>query len=196
MLAITVDILDDEKVVAALKKMNSYEAPKALRLALRDTAKKAPPRLSKEIRKEYTLTAKRVKRDIDIQAREYGYKYLIKTSYRPITVANYKMRPNPWRRMPGGGVGFSIYKGRKEFVKNGFVGSGAQGVNLPFVRITRDRYPIKPIYGPSIGAITTGDSLFGDSIMRRVEKELTDALRAGINRRFGAFLRGYGRVTG
>ena len=196
MLAVTVDILDDEKVISALRKMNSYEAPKALRLALRDTAKKAPPRLSKEIRKEYTLTAKRVKRDIDIQAREGGYKYLIKTSYRPITVNNYKMRPSPWRRMPQGGVGYSIFKGRKEFVKNGFVGTAAQGVNLPFVRLSKERYPIKPIYGPSIGAITTGDSLYGDTIMNRVEKELVGSLKAAINRRFGAFLRGYGRVTG
>ena len=196
MIGITVDILDDEKVVAALKKMNSYEAPKALRLALRDTAKKAPPRLSKEIRKEYNLTAKRIKRDIDVQAREGGYKYLIKTSYRPITVMNYKMKPSPWRKQDGGGIQFSIFKGRKEFIKGGFVATGAQGVNLPFKRISKQPYPIEPLYGPSIGAITTGDSLFGDPIMRRVEKELTDALRSGINRRFGAFLRGYGRVTG
>tara|TARA_B100000459_G_C8536375_1_gene182916 strand:+ start:205 stop:780 length:576 start_codon:yes stop_codon:yes gene_type:complete len=189
---ISVDILNDKKVIAALKKMDSFAAPDALRKALRDTSKKAPPRLSKEIRQEYTLTAKRIKRDIRIKPLEQGFKYLVSVSHRPITVMQYKMKPNPWRKMPQGGLGFSIYKGQKEFVKGGFVAEGKQGINLPFKRVGPRPRPFYTLYGPSIAGIVRGDSKFGGSIMGRVERELTAGLSAAVNRRFGAFLRGYG----
>ena len=192
---INVDIFGDVEVKAALVAMTAPQAQKAISTAVRKTANRGSPLLSKAIRQKYKISAKRIKQDIPKKASKINnFKYHVRASYEPITAMSFAAKA-----VKRGGISFSIYKGSNVRIPKGFIASpSGQSHSLPFVRMKKaskyvGRLPLRVIMGPSISGITLGKSKEGVSIMDTVERQMINALETEVKRVLDGMARGFGR---
>ncbi len=188
---ITVDIIGDKEFIKGLAKLNSFEAPEAIRKAIRHTAGSPTKRvISQKVREHYNLKAARVKKDImRPRYEDGGFKVTIRTSYDPMTLMQYG-----FKQTARGGK-YTIFKGQTMFQAGAFKAVGSNGNVLPWVRIGKTRFPVRTMYGPSLAGIITGNSRKGPDLRNSITSELSGILRKRIQKNMGDMLRGFGRVT-
>lgn len=74
------------------------------------------------------------------------------------------------------GLTFSIYKGKRETLKTGFMAKG-----LPFYRTSSSRYPIEVAHGPSVDGMF-GKGAYADEMRDQIKDSVEPAVEKGINR--------------
>jgi hypothetical protein len=151
---------------------------------------------AKEIGARYTLTAARIKQDIR-KPQASGDAITIRFGRRPPTLRGYSGRPlaprggNSGRPLARGGISYSVFRGQREKRSDVFwlpIG-GAPG--LPFRRVKPGRQGMIVLYGPSVGSIFAGKSLFGESIRGTTTAKAQEQFIKGIERELARRSRGF-----
>jgi hypothetical protein len=140
---------------------------------------------AKEIGARYTLTAARIKQDIG-KPQVSGDAITIRFGRRPPTLRGYSGRP-----LARGGISYSVFRGQREKRSDVFwlpIG-GAPG--LPFRRVKPGRQGLIVLYGPSVGSIFAGKSMFGESIRGTTTARAQEQFIKGIERELARRSRGF-----
>lgn len=198
---ISARIIGDRELAQTLSNLSSHDIPKAIRAGVRDAARAGRTTMAKSIGQRYSLTAGRIKQDVDpAQFAQGGQTAVIRTSRKPITAMSYKAKP------AGKAISLSIFRGERTVMKSGFMqhsNTGAFSGTLPFrtnkgrayrgdAKRKKPRAGLDVVVGPSIHAIYTGGH-WAPAIQARTELRIEDALEKGILRSLGAMGRGFGR---
>ena len=174
-----------------LTAMQAFLSPATFERALKGgtqyAAKATPPAIAKAVGARYTWKAGDIKTK-DIKGPRFtdgGTTAILNLSRRPRTAAAFG------GRQIKRGYSFAIFKGQRQTFTRGFLAQGKQGIQLPFYRVGKDRYPIEVIHGPSLGSVFMGDSKFGDVMQKEVEARMAEQFIKGIERELARKQRGY-----
>jgi hypothetical protein len=179
---ITAKLLGKDKLRSTLQRMSAHDVPKAIKAGVRYAAGGGKTAIAKNIRAHYSLKSARIKQDISKPMfRDGGQAAVLRTSRKPPTAMQFKAKDARPK-----GVTMAIYKGKRTKIQGGFIAQG-----LPFVRTSKNRYPLDTIKGPSIHAIYTGGK-FAGQIQHVTEQRMEERLVTGILRHIGRVSRGFG----
>ena len=173
-----------------LKAMEAFLSPvtfaRALQGGTKYAAKAATPAIAKAVGARYTWKAGDIKADVKgPRFTDGGTTAILNLSRRPRTAAAFG------GRQIKRGYSFAIFKGERQTFRRGFLAQGKQGIQLPFYRVGKDRYPIDVIHGPSLGSVFMGDSRFGEVMQKEVEARMSEQFIKGIERELARKQRGY-----
>ena len=174
-----------------LTAMQAFLSPATFERALKGgtqyAAKATPPAIAKAVGARYTWKAGDIKSK-DIKGPRFtdgGTTAILNLSRRPRTAAAFG------GRQIKRGYSFAIFRGQRETFTRGFLAQGKQGIQLPFNRLGKERYPIDVIHGPSLGSVFMGDSKFGAVMQKEVEARMSEQFIKGIERELARKRRGY-----
>lgn len=150
---LSVKILGDKEFMNKVKELNDKQLDKALRRTVTKTNTSVRKSIRTEVRTHYTLTAKRIIKDMPKTIfRRNGTEANIRTGEKPITLRAYG------GRMTRKGYSASPLKGQRQIINRSFT-IKPNKVTLPFMRVGRKNYPIRgALKGPSLHAIVTTGS--------------------------------------
>ena len=178
---ISATLIGDKELARTLERMSSLDIPKAIKGGVKYAARGGGVAISKNVGALYALKSARIKQDISKpQFTQGGLTAIIRTSRKPITAMQFK--PKERRK----GISLSIFRGKRTFVKSGFIAKG-----LPFRRKGKERMPLDVIHGPSLHAVFTGGK-HSQAITQATEQRIGEQLEKGILRELGRIGRGFG----
>ena len=152
--------------------------PKAARMAVLNAQRYAVSELRKlavdETVSKYYLTKGQIKKSM--QNMPAGFK----VSSGMLSLEKYKLTPTSPRKKYSLHAGVRTDTGMKPLGRNAFLVL-ANGVFRPVARLTKNRYPIKPMYGPSI-AQAVGNDETGESLQDRAEELFSAKLNEAMSR--------------
>lgn len=152
--------------------------PKAARMAVLNAQRYAVSELKKlaveETVSKYYLTKGQIKKAM--QNTPAGFR----VSSGMLSLEKYKLSPASPRKKYSLSAGVRKDTGMKPLGRNAFLVQG-NGKFRPVARLTKRRYPIKPMYGPSI-AQAVGNDETGELLQERAEELFRQKLEEAMSR--------------
>ena len=182
---ISAKLLNDKKVIAALKDLSNDKVEKAIKSGVSSAARGAKKHIAGGLKAGgLNLKSTRIKAGLeDPKIRDGGRSAFIRASQDPVTATSFGAKQS------GRGLGVTFYKGQRQTIKRGFYKKG-----MPLAAVKGKRWPEKYstrfIHGPSISqAYLAG--MANAAVKAYTEREVEEALVKGIMRRLQSFTRSF-----
>lgn len=170
--------VDEAKLRNVLQTLTSAKnrAPGVLRSAINRSSTYARREILNETTKQYGIKRPNIVDRVQLgpRAELARLSRTITVNRRSIGLVNFSAKQTPV------GVVSTVRKGAVRVSRGAFIAVGAQGNRHVFRRKTRDRLPLKSVYGPSMTHIWN-DSV-GRVVQPRIDRFFRDAVRAGVQR--------------
>jgi len=158
-MAIATEIVIDEAqlngLLAQLKGVKT-SAAKLMVGAINDTLKAGKSQLARDVVSRINIKSKSFKKRIKVERASIATMFgkLRLKEYAPPNIASYGAIPKQPEKKNRRGLSYKVFKGGPRIrVKDAFMAKARHGAIIAFRREGKARYPINPVYSPSINEI-------------------------------------------